>query len=285
LQNAKKSAEDRGEKGREDAGMFEITKEDLIKKFEEQNGKCWYSGIELQTDKRVWKVSLERKDPSLGYTYDNTVLCCREFNGRCQWSPHEIRGLVYQVLMEEQDRDHVELETFDIVPKEKKEDNHATPREAMQQLVGSAHARTKNWKEKNDPRGGDKDFELSFDVLKTLYNDQKGRCAYSGLPFDYGTKHRKPSLERKDPLKPYTKENVCLIWMVWNTQETIAYTKYDINPDDRQSWSKEKFEYAFEHILAKVKKEFEDAHGGAAMTMDEFKTRFIAEYESTPSKS
>ena len=102
---------------------------------------------------------------------------------------------------------------------------------------------------------------------------------------DFGTQHQKPSLERRDPLKPYTKENVCLIWMVWNTQETIAYTKYDINPDDRQSWSKEKFEYAFEHILAKVKKEFEDAHGGAAMTMDEFKTRFIAEYESTPSKS
>jgi hypothetical protein len=155
----------------------------------------------------------------------------------------------------------------------------------MQKIVGHASDRTKNWKKENDPRGGDSDFELSFEVLTELYRDQGGRCAYSGLPFDFGTKHRKPSLERKDPLKPYTKDNVCLIWMVWNTIDTIAITKHgidDIKPGERQSWSKEKFEYAFEHILAKTKKTFEDAHGGP-MSMDEFDaklTQVIADHES-----
>jgi hypothetical protein len=67
--------------------------------------------------------------------------------------------------------------------------------------------------------------------------------------------------------------------MVWNTADHAAHTK-DIKPGDHQGWNKEKFEYAFEHILAKVKHEFEDSHGGAPMTMDAFKIQFIAEYES-----
>ncbi len=33
--------------------------------------------------------------------------------------------------------------------------------------------------------------------------------------------------------------------------------------DDHQGWNETKFEYAISRILAKVKKEFEDAHGGS----------------------
>jgi hypothetical protein len=307
--------------------VCEITKEDLEKQLEDQEGKCFYSGIDLRADTRMWRVSLERKDPSQGYTINNTVLCCLEFNCRCQWSPDWIRRLVYMVLVKKQgNNDHVELEIFDVAPHERKEytpqeekedangnwlhwckhcaelkprimfnvyinngckacqskitaDIHATPRGVMRGLVGHARASTKNWKKKNDPRGGDSDFELSLDVLIQIYKDQGGRCAYSGLPFDFGTQHQKPSLERKDPLKPYTKDNVCFICMVWNTADHAAHTK-DIKPGDHQGWNKEKFEYAFEHILAKVKHEFEDSHGGAPMTMDAFKIQFIAEYES-----
>jgi hypothetical protein len=141
-----------------------------------------------------------------------------------------------------------------------------------------------NWQKENDPRGGDTDFELSFDILTTIYNKQGGRCFYSGLPLDFGTKRRKPSLERIDPLLPYTLKNVCLICMVWNTADHAASTKHYVKTGDelkdKQGWSKKKFEYAFSHILAKVKKEFEDEHGGFVMTMDEFKIRFIAEYGS-----
>lgn len=305
-------------KGREEAGVFEITPEDLEQKFEEQDGKCFYSGIPLQTDTRAWRPSLERKDPSKGYTYDNTVLCCVEFNSRCQWTPKEIRRLVDMVLMKEQGRDHVEMETFDIAEtkrrgwtkgeeksdggnilhkcmqcteykpasmfnkeisqgckacrSKKSVDYRATPRVAMQQLVNRARYRTNNWKKKNDPRGGDADFELSLDLLIKRYNKQGGRCAYSGLPFDFGTQRRKPSLEREDPLKPYTEDNICLIWMAWNTIDRAADTKHGVKPGDQQGWSKPKFLHAFSHIESKTKKEFEDAHGGP-MTMDEFKTR------------
>jgi hypothetical protein len=327
LGSAKQSAKDRGEKGREDAGVFDITLKDLEKKFEEQDGTCYYSGMDLRIDTRAWKVSLERKDPSLGYTYDNTVLCCLEFNHRCQWSSEWIRRLVHMVLMKEQGKDQVELETFDDAPHVKKErakvddkddtdgnkvykckhcaeykhatlfnekisngckacqskknaDTRATPRGAMQQRVDNARERTERWKKKSDPRGGDADFELSLDILIEVYYEQEGRCAYSGLPFDFGTKHQKPSLERRDPLKPYTRENVCLVWMAWNTADHASYTKHNVKPGDHQGWNETKFELAFSRILEKVKKEFEDSRGGAAMTMEEFKIRFIAEYES-----
>lgn len=335
VRRAKQSAKDRGASGREDAGVCDITLEDLEKKFKEQDGKCFYSGIEFQTDKRAWRPSLERKDPSLGYTYNNTVLCCLEFNGKCQWSHHEILRLVALKRSNEQGNLRVKLETFDIVKKEKIErippedkvkvdedgntvhkckfcteyklptmfnktisdgckacvckntaEYYATPRGVMQKIVGHASDRTKNWQKKNDPRGGDSDFELSFDYLtKELYKKQEGRCAYSGLPFDFGMKHRKPSLEREDPMLPYTKDNVCLIWMVWNTIDTIAITKHGINnikPGDKMSWTKDKFDYAYGLIEAKTKREFEDAHGGP-MTMDEFDAKLnqvIAEHES-----
>jgi hypothetical protein len=313
--------------------VCEITEDDLEKKLKEQGGKCFYSGIPLRTDTRAWRPSLERKDPSLGYTYDNTVLCCLEFNGPRQWTLHENLKLLAERYLDEQGNDQVELETFDIATNKRKKrtkggekydadgnrlhecthcnefkpttmfyehicngckacqckkgsDHVATPRGAMQLLVNHARTRTKNWQKNNDLRGGNKDFELSFVFLKTLYIKQEGRCAYSGLPFDFEIKHRKPSLERIDPLKPYTKKNVCLIWMVWNTTDTLAKTKHalkDIKPGEKQGWSKPKFEHAFSHIESKTKQEFEDAHGGP-MTMDEFKTRVIAEYKTVHAK-
>jgi hypothetical protein len=73
--------------------------------------------------------------------------------------------------------------------------------------------------------------------------------------------------------------------MVWNTTDMIACTKHgidNIKPGERQSWSKPKFDYAYELIETKTKREFEDAHGGP-MTMDEFDaklTKAISEYEN-----
>lgn len=129
----------------------------------------------------------------------------------------------------------------------------------MQRLVGHARDRAKNRKAKNDPRGGDSDFDLSFDYLIEMYHKQEGRCAYSCMPFDFGTQHYRPSLERKDPTQPYTKDNVCLIWMILNTTDNIVTTKHFIEPGEVQGWTKEKFEYAFQHILAKTKRELEEA--------------------------
>lgn len=63
---------------------FELDVEFLMTLFKEQKGKCYYSGMNmhvfnmnmnrlLQVD--PYKMSLDRKDPNIGYTRGNVVWC------------------------------------------------------------------------------------------------------------------------------------------------------------------------------------------------------------------
>lgn len=65
----------------------DITTQDLIDQFEKQNGKCYYSGIQMSTlPHSNWLATVERLDQSIGYTKSNIVFACQEFNGPKQWS-------------------------------------------------------------------------------------------------------------------------------------------------------------------------------------------------------
>ena len=57
----------------------EATFEVLVELFRKQKGLCYYSGLRL-TNSGNWKVSLERKDVTKGYTKKNICLICQEFN-------------------------------------------------------------------------------------------------------------------------------------------------------------------------------------------------------------
>ncbi len=59
----------------ESEATFEVLKE----LFRKQKGLCDYSGLRL-TNNGDWKVSLERKDTTKGYTKKNICLICQEFN-------------------------------------------------------------------------------------------------------------------------------------------------------------------------------------------------------------
>ncbi len=52
-----------------------ITREELMEKWAHQEGKCYYSGLEMTLVPGRYTVSLDRIIPELGYTKDNTVLC------------------------------------------------------------------------------------------------------------------------------------------------------------------------------------------------------------------
>jgi len=81
-------------KNRSHASIFTLTYDDLEKKYEIQNGMCFYSGIKMNHDKRDWSISVERIDNDKGYTFENIVLCCKEFNDRCQWTREKIIELI-----------------------------------------------------------------------------------------------------------------------------------------------------------------------------------------------
>ena len=94
LKTARSSAKRRLEKGRIIAGEFNITIEHIINIWERQKGRCYYSRIKMNYDKREWKISLERLDQNKGYIEDNIVLCCQEFNSAIQWSDEKIDEMI-----------------------------------------------------------------------------------------------------------------------------------------------------------------------------------------------
>lgn len=61
---------------------FNLELEDLVTLWEDQQGKCWYTGTELKIDgtRQPEALSIDRTDSARGYTLDNVVLCCRRVN-------------------------------------------------------------------------------------------------------------------------------------------------------------------------------------------------------------
>ena len=77
-----------------------LTEDSLIKKFQDQDGKCHWSGLELNEEFNYVKhhpfaISVERLDNSKGYTDENTVLTRRLFNlGRMAFPETEFKEVV-----------------------------------------------------------------------------------------------------------------------------------------------------------------------------------------------
>lgn len=87
IKSARSHSKERNKKiGRNDnAGDFSITLDIILDKILEQKGRCYYSGIPLVFKRKSdWMMSLERLDNSKGYTKENTVLVCAEFNSTDQ---------------------------------------------------------------------------------------------------------------------------------------------------------------------------------------------------------
>ena len=61
---------------------FELTRDEIMSMFEEQDGRCFYSDIKLNVVKSdasrthdPFKMSLDCVDPTLGYVKSNVVWC------------------------------------------------------------------------------------------------------------------------------------------------------------------------------------------------------------------
>jgi hypothetical protein len=83
----------------DERGICSLVKQDLYDLIKKQNGKCFYSGIELQFRQGSFQCSCERLLPKTGgYTKENVVLICLEFNVRQQWSKAKIITLLKLIL-------------------------------------------------------------------------------------------------------------------------------------------------------------------------------------------
>jgi len=83
-----------------------LTEDSLLEKFSKQDGKCYWSGLELNEDFNYIKhhpfaISVERLDNSKGYTYENTVLTRRLFNlGRMAFPESDFKNVVKKLQQE-----------------------------------------------------------------------------------------------------------------------------------------------------------------------------------------
>jgi len=60
---------------------FSLTRRDFVDMWAAQDGLCVYTGIEMELQPNtLLSVSVERIDSSVGYTAENTVLCCNAVN-------------------------------------------------------------------------------------------------------------------------------------------------------------------------------------------------------------
>ncbi len=62
---------------------FDLTKDFLYELYEKQNGKCYYTNVDIKHNIGCFQydsISIERLDPNEGYTKDNIVLACFAIN-------------------------------------------------------------------------------------------------------------------------------------------------------------------------------------------------------------
>lgn len=77
-----------------------LTENDLLKIYENQKGRCYWSNIFMDTgynliSKHPLAISVDRLDNKLGYTTENVVLTLRLFNlGRSDFSSKDFSRLV-----------------------------------------------------------------------------------------------------------------------------------------------------------------------------------------------
>lgn len=282
LKEAHHKARVRAKKGRIEAGKCDITFDDLIQMWEKQKGRCYYSNVPMNTTiKTDFQASIERLDTTQGYTTQNIVLCCLEFNDVIQWSRSKFNEMM-NILKEEHDLSDTDFtferrarkefdkliydkekfhqcnKCFEVKPLEQFNINKsigckscvkvldhqrkATPREALLLLLKHARANTKARAKKVTKKARQNVVDLTLEQLIDLYKQQKGLCAYSGLPLVFGNSvhtNWQISLERKNTLLGYTIDNVCFICYELNTGDKKVL--YNDDSDGSCGWSADKF--------------------------------------------
>lgn len=108
LSGAKHHITNKSKKRNEKCKEFTLTIDDLFDRIIEQHGKCYYSDIPLVfKEHSEWMCSIERINNEIGYTKENIVLVCSEFNtmdasvlatneicGSSQWSKDKFKYLM-----------------------------------------------------------------------------------------------------------------------------------------------------------------------------------------------
>lgn len=224
------------------SGVCDITTDDLKELWYKQEGRCYYSGISMNhMPNSDWKCSPDRPDPSnKNYTKDNLVLTCLEFNNATQWSLDKIKTLINLV--------QIKYDTNEIAGDLRNRLKSKDIKKKLRSLFNSARERSKGNSDRLD------EFNLTFKEFLEILLNQRGLCAYSGIKLNYGSyleENWTASIERINPLKNYTKDNVCLVCYEFNSTDYSIKVKYSNGGSG--SWNRDKFNFFIKSLEIKYK--------------------------------
>lgn len=279
LCDMKNTASNRAKRGRSDAGECTITLDELMDIYTKQDGYCYYFKTKKMSHvpNSQWMMSPERLNNIKGYTQENLVLCCFEFNTKAQWSLSSINEII-QLRSQAVDLDQFRRDaTIKVVRR------HLTAKKSLDGTMLQCQFNCGQWKLKDQFLSTrqtccsicDKlqDTERSNTVLgfiKNLYSDarghskarskknsvkgqctitmekvidmiiqQSGKCYYSGIPLVFKQKTKwQCSLERFKVEHGYIDDNWCLICLEFNSTSRVSQII-------GAQWTKDKFDNEF----------------------------------------
>lgn len=225
MHSAKSSSKRRAERGRQEAGTFNLEYADLLTTFMAQQGRCAYSGVVLEmlsyTD---WQCTLERVNPASGYDKDNFVFIAYEFQTQRQWSRSKVLALNRILTLDDGAR--VQMDRTYSLDVDK----------MLRKLLCNAQVNSKK------KFGRVLEVDVGLMDLRTQFISQSGRCHYSQVPLALGWGvDWQISLERLDNTRGYVSSNVALIALEFQSSDYSARSAHPASIHGSPQWSASKF--------------------------------------------
>ncbi len=199
-----------------------LTKQDLLDLYDQQEGRCYYSGVNLSYH-APFLMSLERLSPEGIYEKGNVALICFELNAPLTWNlckriklitMHEAKEIPNQTtkLLENN------VKSIQNSGMERDKVDFTNIIHVLRYKFGLSQSRS----DERNRNGKNHEFNITVQYLLDLFVEQKGCCAISGIPFPMSGEEFVISIDRIDDKIGYIKENVRLVFTELNVTAKLT---------------------------------------------------------------
>ena len=184
---------------------FNLTSEKLIKKYQEQQGKCIYTGDKLSFKNNINKVTISRINLKGNFTDKNTKLATWKANYIKNHLRRDFNYVIKEIVNNCKIQGNLEYIHHDFT---------RSQRIYVNKLLYTCRLNCVKRKRKNRLRSSI--FKIKLQDIEILYSRQRGKCAYSDLNLSFRKMDKyKLSIDRIDSELGYTPDNIQLVcWII-----------------------------------------------------------------------
>ena len=198
----------------------QMTLDNLRERWQEQKGRCFFSGVPMDTSGEDWVMSYAKEKPDVSLTPGNLVIAAREFSKG--WSVPKISEL-HDVM---QHKNGFMTSISNVC-------NPLSPSSIYMRMMIEDALHKHNTILKHN--GVTENFDVTVDDIIRVFAAQNGMCAISGMPLGFNQDNKGnwlTTILRVDEQKTFKKNNVILVCKEYNHQLNNINSK----------WTREKFE-------------------------------------------